>query len=232
MAPVRIALALVLVICVGFFRSVRAEVAVSAIDPPRPSSGQVVLILADAFGGTETDIRVEVEQDGDTSEAFVFPNATLPDAIYARLPNGLRSGPAALSVVFGDDAPGDPFQFEVGDQAAAPAVWAVYPYGTGGEPVESLETVRPGDRLLLFGAGMDTTGVTVILRYANGVEEIAPSFAHTSTAVGVAPVFDLPSDLPAGPVRLSTRVSVCEPLEACVVSSSSSESEAIGVTVN
>lgn len=233
MTSVRTVLALVLLVCFGLFHSAHAEVVVSAIDPPRPSSGQVVLVVADALEGLgQTEVRIEVEQDGEMSEAFVFPNATLPDAIYARLPNGLRAGPAVLWVALGADFLAEPFHFEVAERAATPAVWAVYRYGTGAQPIDPPETVRPGDRLLVFGAGMDTTGVTVILRHADGVEEIAPVFTHTSTSVGVAPVFEVPPDLPAGPAQLSTRVQVCEPLEACIASTSSTESESIDVIVN
>jgi hypothetical protein len=234
---VRQVILVTLVLCLGLLRSAGAEVTVRAIDPPYPSSGQVVLILADAVSDNEraiapTDLRILVEQDGTTSEAFVFPSATLPDAIYARLPDGLLSGPALLNLAVGADSVGDPFEFEVGDHAAAPALWAVYPYARAGEPADPVETVHAGDRLVLFGAGMDTTGVTGVLQHADGVEEIDPAFANTSVSVGVAPVFDLPPDLPAGPARLSARVRVCEPLEGCLIATSSSEGEAIELIVD
>jgi hypothetical protein len=220
--------------------SVPGDVLVDVIDPAQPAGGQVVLISTNAHATHRPDafspaVRVSVEQEGDTREAFVFPNATRADAIFARLPDALRPGPAWLIVELADGVAGEPFPFEVGPGAAAPAIWAVYPYAsfTGeSEPAAPVAHTRAGDRLVLFGAGMDTTGVTVVLRHSGGTDEVAPTFAHTSTSVGVAPVFDVPPDLPAGSVSVSARVRVCDDLEACRAATASGESAPIELVVD
>lgn len=214
----------------------RADVLVSGIEPPRPANGQVVLILTDARPADTPDGtlggRLLIEQDGHTREAFVFSSATRADAIFARLPGELRPGRASLIVEDADGGSGAPFAFEIGPGAAAPAVWAVYPFTGEVGPSDPVDRAHAGDRLLLFGAGLDTTGVTVVLRHAEGTDEIVPAFAHTSTTVGVAPVFDLPPDVPPGLMRLSTRVRVCEDLDVCGSTTASRESESIELVVD
>jgi hypothetical protein len=216
---------------------VQADVQVNGLEPPQPSRGQVVLILTDAQPGDASDTaagadRVLIEQDGRTQEAFIFSSATRGDAIFARLPGALRPGRASVVLEHADGSAGEPYAFDVSSGAAAPAVWAIYPFAGDVEPVEPIDHARAGDRLLLFGAGLDTTGVTVIVRHGAGRAEIVPAFAHTSGSVGVAPVFDLPSDVPPGPVRVSTRVRVCDDLDVCGATTASRESEAIELVVH
>jgi hypothetical protein len=232
-------LGLVLAASAWLAGSAAAELAVRAIDPPRPASGQVALIVADALPTLDerdlaANLRVLVEQDGVTSEAFVFQSAVLPGAVYVRLPAGLRPGPALVAFALGDETVGEPLDFEVSRRAAAPTLWGVYPYG--GHPVtvagnEGAPTLHAGDRVVLVGTGMDTTGVTAILRYADGTDRLVPAFTQSSPAVGVAAVLDLPADLPAGSVHLSARVRVCEPLEGCQLVTTSPESEPVDVTL-
>ncbi len=232
-----VALALAVVAPLIFSAPAQADVRVNGLEPPQPSRGQVVLILTDAQlpdtpdSGAAAD-RVLIEQDGRTQEAFVFSSATRGDAIFARLPGELRPGRAWLVVEHADGTAGEPYAFDISAAAAAPAVWAVYPFAGEVEPVEPINHAHAGDRLLLFGAGLDTTGVTVIVRHAAGSAEIVPTFAHTSTTVGVAPVFDLPADVPSGPVRLSTRVRVCDDLDVCGSATASRESEDIELVVD
>jgi hypothetical protein len=211
---------------------VQADVRVNGLEPPQPSRGQVVLILTDASDTAAGADRVLIEQDGLTQEAFVFSSATRGDAIFARLPGALRPGRASVVLEHADGSTGEPYAFDISSGAAAPAVWAIYPFADDVEPADPIDHARAGDRLLLFGAGLDTTGVTVIVRHGGGNAEIVPAFAHTSSSVGVAPVFDLPSDVPPGPVRVSTRVRVCDDLDVCGATTASRESEAIELVVD
>ena len=214
-----------------------AGLTVESIDPPRPASGQVVLILVERDVAA-TDLSLLIEQNGHASEAFVFPAATLPDAIFARLPAGLEAGSANLLFTDGAAVVGDAFEFEVGEAAAPPEVWGVYRYAVDDTwlgavtAADTLESVTPGERLVVFGAGMDTTGATLILRHAGGTDELHPAFGHQSTSMGVAPVFDLPADLPAGPAHLSVRIRVCDQVEACNLATYSGESDAIDLLVD
>jgi hypothetical protein len=211
---------------------VQADVRVNGLEPPQPSRGQVVLILTDASDTAVGADRVLIEQDGLTQEAFVFSSATRGDAIFARLPGALRPGRASVVLEHADGSTGEPYAFDISSGAAAPAVWAIYPFADDVEPADPIDHARAGDRLLLFGAGLDTTGVTVIVRHGGGNAEIVPAFAHTSSSVGVAPVFDLPSDVPPGLVRVSTRVRVCDDLDVCGATTASRESEAIELVVD
>ena len=240
MQPIRIAsVALVIAASVSLARSApaHADVLVSSVEPARPASGQVVLILTDArpvqaSEASSANDRVLIEQDGRTHEAFVFASATSADAIFARLPDQLRPGRAQLIVELPDGVVGEPFAFDIAPSAATPAVFAVYPFAGDIGPSGPIERAHAGERLLLFGTGLDTTGVTVILRHGSGTDEIVPAFANTSTTVGVAPVFDLPTNVPPGLVRLSTRVRVCENLDVCGSTSASMESEPIEFIVD
>jgi hypothetical protein len=212
----------------------RAELAVQAIDPLRPGSAQVVLLVSDGVpvddqGVVPADLRVLVEQDGTARDAFVFQSASASDAIWTRLPDGLQPGPATLTLALGTDRAGEPLAFEVGRDAAAPAIWAVYRYGGPEDALVPLTSVRPGDRLLVVGAGMDTTGTTFVLHDATGAHPLLPTLAHTSRAVGVAAVLDLPPDLSPGPLRMSASVRICEPLLACETESTSPESESLSL---
>src|SRR5512134_607823 len=135
---------------------VHADALVNTIEPPRPSSGQVVLIMTDAQPVDTVDgagDRVLIEQDGRAREAFVFSSATRGDAIFARLPGELHPGRAWLVVEADGGVAGKPFPFEIGPGAAAPAVWAVYPFAGEVEPRDPVDRAHAGDRLLLFGAG-------------------------------------------------------------------------------
>jgi hypothetical protein len=217
--------------CACLSGPVAAELAVRAIDPPHPASGQVVLLVADALPAGEgsagtPDVRVLVEQDGVAAEAFVFRSAALPGAVYARLPAGLRAGRALVAFALGTAVVGEPMAFDVAPRAAAPTLWGVHPYG---DPAAA--AVHPGTRVVLVGTGMDTTGVTAILRHADGTDRLVPTFAHSSPAVGVAAVLDLPADLPPGPMRVSARVRVCEPIDGCQSASLSRESEPIELSL-